>query len=200
MTNTSTQDTEACVEQAKRVVDAGGEYVMPTTQGIKDVREPDEYQHWATQPGIYGTTCRRCTFQIPKVVDGQHNMPKSTYQSGKLCRSGTYLQAIGIYGWGHTRITENPWSLHSFSGVCKENHTAICIGVNHGSLSDCIMSVMVIPRKVWWNHVWSSAYLYRWKFKDVVISIKASNTVVMVKTVRLLVKAVMEKEGMAFHI
>ena len=36
MTNTSTQDTEACVEQAKRIVDAGGEYVRLTTQGIKE--------------------------------------------------------------------------------------------------------------------------------------------------------------------
>ena len=36
MTNTSTQDTQACVEQAKRIVDAGGEYVRLTTQGIKE--------------------------------------------------------------------------------------------------------------------------------------------------------------------
>lgn len=36
MTNTPTQDTKACVEQAKRIVDAGGEYVRLTTQGIKE--------------------------------------------------------------------------------------------------------------------------------------------------------------------
>ena len=36
MTNTSTQDTSACVEQAKRIVDAGGEYVRLTTQGVKE--------------------------------------------------------------------------------------------------------------------------------------------------------------------
>ena len=36
MTNTSTQDTDACVAQAKRIVDAGGEYVRLTTQGVKE--------------------------------------------------------------------------------------------------------------------------------------------------------------------
>ncbi|KAA6322993.1 4-hydroxy-3-methylbut-2-en-1-yl diphosphate synthase (flavodoxin), partial [termite gut metagenome] len=36
MTNVSTQDIEACVEQTKRIADAGGEYVRLTTQGIKE--------------------------------------------------------------------------------------------------------------------------------------------------------------------
>ena len=56
---------------------------------------------------------------------------------------------------------------------------------------------MVILPKEWWNPVWNPSYLCSGNFTDVVISIKASNTVVMVKTVRLLVD-VMEKEGMTF--
>ena len=39
MTNTSTQDTDACVAQAKRIVDAGGEYVRLTTQGVKEAED-----------------------------------------------------------------------------------------------------------------------------------------------------------------
>ena len=55
MTNTSTMDTESCVEQAKRIVDAGGEYVRLTTQGVKGSGKSDEYQYRATKSGIYGS-------------------------------------------------------------------------------------------------------------------------------------------------
>ena len=69
MTNTATQDTEASVAQAKRIVDAGGEYVRLTAQGIKEAENL-----------MNSTVCR-----------------ESTYQSGKLCRCRTHLQASGIY-------------------------------------------------------------------------------------------------------
>ena len=55
MTNTSTQDTQACVEQAKRIVDAGGEYVRLTTQGIKEAEK--------RRFGILGLGVLRRSFQ-----------------------------------------------------------------------------------------------------------------------------------------
>ena len=42
MTNTVTMDTEACVEQAKRIIEAGGEYVRLTTQGLKEAENMRE--------------------------------------------------------------------------------------------------------------------------------------------------------------
>ena len=58
MTNTSTQDTQACVEQAKRIVDAGGEYVRLTTQGIKAV----SYTHL----DVYKRQEKQCASSITK--------------------------------------------------------------------------------------------------------------------------------------
>jgi (E)-4-hydroxy-3-methylbut-2-enyl-diphosphate synthase len=85
-----------------------------------------------------------------------------------------------------------------FLNICKENHTAIRIGVNHGSLSDRIMSRYGdTPEGMVESCMEFLRICVAEKFMDVVISIKASNTVVMVKTVRLLA-AEMEKEGMAF--
>ena len=85
-----------------------------------------------------------------------------------------------------------------FLNICKENHTAIRIGVNHGSLSDRIMSRYGdTPEGMVESCMEFLRICVEEHFTDVVISIKASNTVVMVKTVRLLV-ALMEKEGMAF--
>ena len=85
-----------------------------------------------------------------------------------------------------------------FLNICKENHTAIRIGVNHGSLSDRIMSRYGdTPEGMVESCMEFLRICVEEDFMNVVISIKASNTVVMVKTVRLLVEQ-MEKEGMAF--
>ena len=85
-----------------------------------------------------------------------------------------------------------------FLNICKENHTAIRIGVNHGSLSDRIMSRYGdTPEGMVESCMEFLRICVQENFTDVVISIKASNTVVMVKTVRLLA-AVMEQEGMRF--
>ncbi len=85
-----------------------------------------------------------------------------------------------------------------FLNICKENHTAIRIGVNHGSTSDRIMSRYGdTPEGMVESCMEFLRICVAEHFTDVVISIKASNTVVMVKTVRLLV-AVMEQEGMSF--
>ena len=80
-----------------------------------------------------------------------------------------------------------------FLNICKENHTAIRIGVNHGSLSDRIMSRYGdTPEGMVESCMEFLRICVVEQFMDVVISIKASNTVVMVKTVRLLA-AEMEK-------
>ncbi|MDO4779523.1 MAG: 4-hydroxy-3-methylbut-2-en-1-yl diphosphate synthase, partial [Bacteroides sp.] len=85
-----------------------------------------------------------------------------------------------------------------FLNICKENNTAIRIGVNHGSLSDRIMSRYGdTPEGMVASCMEFLRICVEENFHNVVISIKASNTVVMVRTVRLLAD-VMEKEGMKF--
>lgn len=85
-----------------------------------------------------------------------------------------------------------------FLNICKEHHTAIRIGVNHGSLSDRIMSRYGdTPAGIVESCMEFLRICQRENFNDVVISIKASNTVVMVQTVRLLVET-MDKEDMHY--
>jgi (E)-4-hydroxy-3-methylbut-2-enyl-diphosphate synthase len=85
-----------------------------------------------------------------------------------------------------------------FINICKEHHTAVRIGVNHGSLSDRIMSRYGdTPEGIVESCMEFLRIFKRENFNDVVISIKASNTVVMVTTVRLLV-ATMDKEDMHY--
>ena len=85
-----------------------------------------------------------------------------------------------------------------FINICKEHHTAVRIGVNHGSLSDRIMSRYGdTPEGIVESCMEFLRIFRRENFNDVVISIKASNTVVMVTTVRLLVKT-MDQEDMHY--
>ena len=85
-----------------------------------------------------------------------------------------------------------------FLNICKEHHTAVRIGVNHGSLSDRIMSRYGdTPEGIVESCLEFLRIFKRENFNDVVISIKASNTVVMVQSVRLLVQA-MDHEDMHY--
>jgi len=199
MTNTSTQDTEACVEQAKRIVDAGGEYVRLTTQGIKE----------AENLMNINIGLRRQGYMVPLVADVHFN-PKvadvaAQYAEKVRINPGNYVDPGRTFKQLEYTDEEYAQELQKirdrfipFLNICKENHTAIRIGVNHGSLSDRIMSRYGdTPEGMVESCMEFLRICVDEKFKDVVISIKASNTVVMVKTVRLLV-AVMEKEEMAF--
>ena len=199
MTNTSTQDTQACVEQAKRIVDAGGEYVRLTTQGIK---EAENLMH-------INIGLRSQGYMVPLVADVHFN-PKvadvaAQYAEKVRINPGNYVDAARTFKkleYTDEEYAQEIQKIHDrfvpFLNICKANHTAIRIGVNHGSLSDRIMSRYGdTPAGMVESCMEFLRICVAEKFSDVVISIKASNTVVMVKTVRLLVD-VMEKEGMAF--
>lgn len=199
MTNTSTQDTEACVEQAKRIIDAGGEYVRLTTQGVKEAENLKNIN----------IGLRSQSYMTPLVADVHFN-PKvadvaAQYAEKVRINPGNYVDAARTFkkleytDEEYTREIEKIRARFiPFLNICKENYTAIRIGVNHGSLSDRIMSRYGdTPEGMVESCMEFLRICVEENFTDVVISIKASNTVVMVKTVRLLV-AVMEQEGMSF--
>ena len=95
MTNTSTQDTDACVAQAKRIVDAGGEYVRLTTQGVKEAENLMNINAALRQDGYMTPLVADVHFN-PKVADVAV-CGKSPYQPGQLRRLRTYFQASGVY-------------------------------------------------------------------------------------------------------
>lgn len=199
MTNTVTMDTEACVEQAKRIINAGGEYVRLTTQGVREAENMKNINIGLRSQG-YNTPLVADVHFNPNVADvaalyaekvrinpGNYVDPARTFKSLEYTDE-EYAQEI-------QKIRER---FVKFLNICKENHTAIRIGVNHGSLSDRIMSRYGdTPEGMVESCMEFLRICVEENFSNVVISIKASNTVVMVKTVRLLAEQ-MEKEGMAF--
>lgn len=199
MTTTSTNDTEGSVEQAIRIIEAGGEYVRLTTQGV---REAENLKN-------INAALRGRGYNTPLVADVHFNPHvadvAALYAEKVRINPGNYVDPARTFKKLEYTDEEYAAELQKiekqfvpFLNICRENHTAIRIGVNHGSLSDRIMSRYGdTPAGIAESCMEFLRICKRENFTDVVISIKASNTVVMVQSVRLLVDA-MDKEGMKY--
>ena len=199
MTTTNTNDTEACVAQAKRIIAAGGELVRLTTQGTREAENMRNISQALKEQGI----------MTPLVADVHFNARvadvAAQYCEKVRINPGNYVDPARTLR--HLEYTDEEYQselqkidarLVPFINICKEHHTAVRIGVNHGSLSDRIMSRYGdTPAGIVESCMEFLRIFRREDFTDVVISIKASNTVVMVQSVRLLVEA-MDREDMHY--
>lgn len=199
MASTSTMDTAASVAQARRIVDAGAELVRFTAQGVRE----------AANLGEIRRRLRECGCEVPLVADIHFN-PRAAFAAaeqvekvrinpGNFVDPGRTFRKIEYtdeeYAAELKRLEE---ALVPFLETCRANDTAIRLGVNHGSLSDRIMSrygdtpAGMVESAMEFLRVCRSH-----GFDRVVISIKASNVVVMVETVTRLVEA-MDAEEMHY--
>ena len=199
MTTTNTNDTASCVAQARRIIDAGGELVRLTTQGR---REAENLKNISAALHAEGYT-------TPLVADVHFNANvadvAACYAEKVRINPGNYVDPARKFK--HLEYTDEEYAeelqkidhrLMPFIKLCKEHHTAVRIDVNHGSLSDRIMSRYGdTPEGIVESCMEFLRIFRREDFNDIVISIKASNTVVMVQSVRLLVQQ-MDKEGMHY--
>lgn len=201
MTTCSTMDTEGCIAQIKRIVDAGGEYVRLTTQGIAEAENLKNIKEGLRKDG----------YMVPIIADVHFNPNvadvAALYADKVRINPGNYVDPARKFK--HLEYTDEEYAAElqklearfiPFLNICKKHQTAIRIGVNHGSLSDRIMSRYGdTPEGMVESCMEFLRVCVRETFMNVVISIKASNTAVMVETVRLLVKE-MDKEDMYFPI
>ncbi len=199
MTTTNTNDTEACVAQAMRIVQAGGELVRLTTQGTREAENMRNISEALKARGI----------NVPLVADVHFNANVADV-AARYCEKvrinpGNYVDPARTFKQLEYTNEEYQAELRKiderlvpFINICKEHHTAVRIGVNHGSLSDRIMSRYGdTPAGIVESCMEFLRIFRREQFNDVVISIKASNTVVMVQSVRLLVER-MNSENMHY--
>ena len=199
MTTTNTNDTEACISQALRIIRAGGELVRLTTQGVREAENMRNISDGLKAQGI----------MTPLVADVHFNARvadvAALYCEKVRINPGNYVDPARTFRQLEYTDVEYAQELQKiearlvpFINICREHHTAIRIGVNHGSLSDRIMSRYGdTPAGIVESCMEFLRICRRERFDDVVISIKASNTVVMVESVRLLVKA-MDAEDMHY--
>ena len=199
MTTTNTNDTEACVAQAERIIKAGGELVRLTTQGR---REAENLKNISAR-------LRHDGYKTPLVADVHFNANvadvAALYAEKVRVNPGNYVDPARVFKkieYTDSEYAEELKKLENrfvpFLDICREHHTAVRIGVNHGSLSDRIMSRYGdTPEGIVESCMEFLRICKKEQFDNVVISIKASNTVVMVRSVRLLVSE-MDKEDMHY--
>ena len=198
MANVSTMDTDASVVQAISMARAGAEYIRFTAQGIREARNLGLIRRRLNELGCH----------TPLVADIHFN-PKAAEVAAEFVEKvrinpGNYVDGARTFRADYTDedFAEGVRKIRErfvpFLRLCRAHGTAIRIGVNHGSLSDRIMSRFGDTPEGMTESCMEFLRLCREEqFDDVVISIKASNTVVMVRTVRLLVRT-MDREGMHY--
>ena len=200
MTTCSTMDTEGCIEQCIRIIDAGADLVRLTTQGTREAENLRNIKAGLVARG-YGDVplCADVHFN-PNVAD-----VAATIVEKVRINPGNYVDPARQFK--HLEYTDEEYRQElkrlderfcGFLAICREHGTAVRIGVNHGSLSDRIMSRYGdTPAGIVESCMEFLRICEREHFPNVVVSIKASNTVVMVESVRLLCQE-MEKEGMDY--
>ncbi len=198
MANVSTMDTDASVVQAISMARAGAEYIRFTAQGVREARNLGLIRRRLNELGCH----------TPLVADIHFN-PKAADVAAEFVEKvrinpGNYVDGARTFRADYTDedFAEGVRKIRErfvpFLRLCRAHGTAIRIGVNHGSLSDRIMSRFGDTPEGMTESCMEFLRLCREEqFDNVVISIKASNTVVMVRTVRLLVRT-MDREGMHY--
>lgn len=199
MTTTSTDDTEGSVAQAERIIDAGGELVRLTTQGKREAENLKNINAQLRADGYMTPLCADVHFNA-NVAD-----VAALYAEKVRINPGNYVDPARTFK--KLEYTDEEYArelqkiedrLVPFINICKEHHTAVRIGVNHGSLSDRIRNRYGdTPAGIVESCMEFLRIFRKHDFHDIVISIKSSNTVVMVRSVRLLV-AEMDKEDMHY--
>ena len=199
MTNTSTLDTDASVAQVSQLHDAGADIVRLTAQGVAHARNLGVIRRDLRRRGIDTPLVADIHFNPAAAFAAAEEVEKVRINPGNFVDPGRTFKKLEYtddeYAAELQRLRDK---FAQFLAICRNKAVAIRIGVNHGSLSDRIMSRYGDTPK---GMVESAMEFLRVcvdeEFRDVVISIKASNVVVMTQTVRLLVQT-MDSEDMHF--
>lgn len=199
MTNTNTNDTEASVEQVKRIVDAGADLVRLTAQGVREANNLENIENSLHAQG----------YRTPLVADIHFNAraaeAAAKYVEKVRINPGNFVDKVKKFEFVEYTDQEYQQEIEKIRqrlvpllDLCRQRRVALRIGVNHGSLSDRILSRFgdtpqgMVESCMEFLHICQEE-----DFHDIVISMKASNAIVMTQSVRLLVER-MQQEGVVY--
>jgi len=199
MTDTDTKDTDATVEQIIRIIKEGCDFVRVTAKDVQAAENLKNIKEGLLAAGYNNPLIADIHFNpklaeiAAKYVDKIRINPGNFYD--KRARFEHHIYTDEEYKKELKRIEDN---FIPFLKLLKKTHTALRLGANQGSLSDRIMSRYGdTPSGIVESVMEFLRICQKVKFNDVIISIKSSNTRLMVYTVRLFCKK-MRLEGMEF--
>src|SRR5664280_1001719 len=203
MTNTDTLDTKASVEQCIRIIEAGADYVRLTAQGIRE----------AEKLAVIKSQLRKAGFDTPLIADIHFN-PVAAETAARIVEKvrinpGNYADKRASFLI--KELSENEYNdelekIHAkllpLINICRENSTVIRIGINHGSLSDRIMTRFGnTPEGMVFSALEFIRIFRAENFNDLVLSMKSSDTTIMIEATRMLVNKLMsEKLSYPIHL
>jgi (E)-4-hydroxy-3-methylbut-2-enyl-diphosphate synthase len=198
MTNTSTLDTEASVEQCIRIIEAGADLVRLTAQGIREAANLANIHRALKERGYSTPLSADIHYNPDAALEAARHVEKVRINPGnyvdKITRASVHYAEEDY----QAELMKVRARFLPLLGYCKAHHRAIRIGVNHGSLSDRIMSRYGdTPAGMGASRMEFLRWCVEADFTQVVVSMKASNVWTMVQSVRLLV-ATMKAEHMSF--
>jgi (E)-4-hydroxy-3-methylbut-2-enyl-diphosphate synthase len=201
MTNTDTLDTDASVRQCIRIIEAGGELVRLTAQGIRDAENLASIKKELRKAGFVAPLCADIHFNPAAAEVAARLVEKVRINPGNYAdkRASFIRQELTEteYMGELERIRER---LLPLIKICTSNGTAVRIGVNHGSLSDRIMTRYGnTPEGMAVSAIEFLKIFCGEGFNNLVVSMKSSDTRIMVESNRILVRMLTE-EGMHYPI
>lgn len=199
MTNTDTLDTKASVDQCIRIIEAGADYVRLTAPGVREAENLANIK----------SELRKAGFSTPLIADIHFNPAAAEVAAGIVekvrINPGNYADKRAVFR--RIDLSEKEYNnelerIHSrllpLIRICQKNKTAVRIGVNHGSLSDRIMSRYGNTPEGMAVSAMEFIRIFRAEnFHQLVLSMKSSDTSVMIRAVRELV-TMMTEEGFAY--
>lgn len=201
MTNTDTMDTRASVAQCIRIIEAGGDLVRLTAQGVRE----------AQNLAFIKEELRKSGFNTPLIADIHFN-PAAAETAARLVEKvrinpGNYTDKRAAFikvDFTEKEYNEELERIHSrllpLINICRENGTVIRVGINHGSLSDRIMTRFGNTPEGMVQSALEFIDIFRKEnFGNLVLSMKSSDTDVMIRSTRLLVAAMQDK-GIAYPV
>jgi (E)-4-hydroxy-3-methylbut-2-enyl-diphosphate synthase len=195
MTNTNTLDTKASVEQCIRIIEAGADYVRLTAQGIRE----------AENLAVIKSQLRKAGFDTPLIADIHFN-PVAAETAARIVEKvrinpGNYADKRASFLI--KELSENEYNdelekIHAkllpLINICRENSTVIRIGINHGSLSDRIMTRFGnTPEGMVFSALEFIRIFRAENFNDLVLSMKSSDTTIMIESTRMLINNLMSE-------
>lgn len=199
MTNTDTNDIEGSVEQIKRCVAAGAEIIRLTTQGEREVNSVAEIKRRLAAVGIVVPLVADVHFSSSVALKAACVVDKVRINPGNFIKP---IKRDFSTDYTDEEFEQERLALRErfveFLDVCKKHHTAVRIGVNHGSLGERMMNRYGdTPMGMAESCLELLRMCRQENFDQIVISLKASNTVLMIEAVKLLVEK-MEAEDFHF--
>lgn len=201
MTNTDTLDTAASVSQCIRIIEAGGELVRLTAQGVREAENLAAIRNGLRAAGFDTPLCADIHFNPAAAETAARIVEKVRINPGNYAdKRASFIRQELTEGEWMAELERTRERVLPLIKICKEYGTAVRIGVNHGSLSDRIMTrygntpMGMVVSAIEFLKIFTDEGFHR-----IVVSMKSSDTLTMVTANRLLVR-MMAEEGMFFPV